>query len=91
MIEEISEDVEATLVAFDEYSNANKLLAEAEEQRRLIINDVNSNVASALSFKEEKRKKVVELGDNLLKKFRHIKATQGGEDSLNTSEAIYNT
>ncbi len=88
MIEKISEDVEAALEAFSEYSEANKLLVEAEEQRRLIINDVNSNVASALSFKEEKRKKVVELGDNLLKKFHDIKATQGGEDSLNTSEAI---
>jgi len=88
MIEEISEDVEATLVAFGEYSEANKLLVEAEEQRRLIINDVNSNVASALSFKEEKRKKVVELGDNLLKKFQNIKANKGGDASLNTSEAI---
>ena len=88
MIEEISEDVQATLVAFDEYSEANKLLAEAEDQRRLIINDVNSNVASALSYKEEKRKKVVELGDNLLKKFHDIKANKGGDVSLNTSEAI---
>ncbi len=88
MIEEISEDVEAALVAFDEYSEANKLLVEAEEQRRLIINDVNSNVASALSYKEEKRKKVVELGDNLLKKFHDIKANKGGDVSLNTSEAI---
>ena len=88
MIEEISEDVEATLVAFDEYSEANKLLAEAEEQRKLIINDVNSNVASALSYKEEKRKKVVELGDNLLEKFHDIKANKGGDVSLNISEAI---
>lgn len=88
MIEKISEDVEAALVAFDEYSEANKLLVEAEEQRRLIINDVNSNVASALSYKEEKRKKVVELGDNLLKKFHDIKANKGGDVSLNTSEAI---
>ena len=88
MIEKISEDVEAALVAFDEYSEANKLLAEAEEQRRLIINDVNSNVASALSYKEEKRKKVVELGDNLLKKFHDIKANKGGDVSLNISQAI---
>lgn len=89
MTEELNlQIIKETLIAFGEYRTAKQQLEEAEEQRRLIQHDINSNVAAAHSTLEEKKEKVISLGSGLFNNYMEIKAIKGGDDSLNEDQNI---